>query len=58
MERVNIPNGLSALGFSTEDIPSLVEKTLLHKRLTGLSPTPVTSSVLENILLNSMTVYS
>ena len=58
MKRVGIPNGLSALGYTTEDIPGLVEKTLLHKRQTDLSPNNVTNSFLENIILNSLTVYN
>ena len=58
MRRLDIPNGLSALGFSAEDIPSLVEKTLLQKRLTNLSPIPVSESLLEGILRKSLTIYN
>jgi hydroxyacid-oxoacid transhydrogenase len=40
MQRLNVPNGLRAVGYSTVDIPALVEGTLLQKRLTTLSPRP------------------
>lgn len=40
MERVRVPNGLSALGYSREDIPALVEGTLPQHRVTKLSPRP------------------
>ncbi|HEU0140332.1 MAG TPA: hydroxyacid-oxoacid transhydrogenase [Bryobacteraceae bacterium] len=40
MERLRVPNGLSALGYSREDIPALVEGTLPQHRVTKLSPRP------------------
>ncbi len=38
MQRLNVPNGLRAVGYTASDIPALVEGTLLQKRLTTLSP--------------------
>jgi hydroxyacid-oxoacid transhydrogenase len=40
MQRLHVPNGLAAVGYSSADIPALVEGTLLQKRLTTLSPRP------------------
>jgi hydroxyacid-oxoacid transhydrogenase len=38
MRRLDVPNGLAAIGYSADDIPALVEGTLLQQRLTTLSP--------------------
>ena len=40
MQRLNIPNGIAAVGFGTDDIPTLVEGTLPQHRVTKLSPRP------------------
>jgi hydroxyacid-oxoacid transhydrogenase len=41
MERLGIPNGLSAVGYSRDDIPALVEGALPQHRVLKLSPRPV-----------------
>lgn len=38
MQRLNTPNGLAALGYSSSDIPALVDGTLPQHRVTKLSP--------------------
>ena len=40
MQRLHVPNGLRALGYSTADIPALVEGTIPQHRVTKLSPRP------------------
>jgi hydroxyacid-oxoacid transhydrogenase len=38
MQRLNVPNGLAAVGYSSSDIPVLVQGTLPQHRVTHLSP--------------------
>jgi hydroxyacid-oxoacid transhydrogenase len=40
MRRLQTPNGLRAIGYSSSDIPALVEGTLPQHRVTKLSPRP------------------
>jgi len=40
MRDLGVPNGLSQLGYQSEDIPALVEGTLPQHRVTKLSPRP------------------
>jgi hydroxyacid-oxoacid transhydrogenase len=40
MQRLGVPNGLRAVGYSSSDIPALVEGTLPQHRVTTLSPRP------------------
>jgi hydroxyacid-oxoacid transhydrogenase len=40
MQRLKMPNGLGAIGYSASDIPALVEGTLPQHRVTTLSPRP------------------
>ncbi len=49
MERLGIPNGLSAIGYTREDIPALVEGTLPQHRVTKLSPRPADENELASM---------
>jgi hydroxyacid-oxoacid transhydrogenase len=40
MQRLGAPNGLRAIGYSSSDIPALVEGTIPQHRVTKLSPRP------------------
>ncbi len=40
IERLKLPNGLRALGYTSSDLPALVEGTLPQHRVTKLSPRP------------------
>jgi hydroxyacid-oxoacid transhydrogenase len=57
MERLGIPNGLKAVGYSSEDIPSLVEGTLPQHRVTKLSPRPAGRDELAALFEASMVAW-
>lgn len=49
MQRLNVPSGLAALGYTAADVNPLVEGTLLQRRLTALSPRPAGAEELSRI---------
>ena len=55
--RLKVPNGLKALGYTSADIPALVEGTLPQHRVTKLSPRPATTEDLARLFEESMRVY-
>ncbi len=57
MQRLKIPNGLSAVGYTRADIPALVEGTLPQHRVTKLSPVPAGREQLTKLFENSMTIW-
>ncbi|TRY71669.1 hypothetical protein TCAL_12115 [Tigriopus californicus] len=57
MDRLKIPNGLSALGYGTEDIPGLVKGAIPQDRVNKLAPRPQSEADLAGIYENSLTVY-
>jgi hydroxyacid-oxoacid transhydrogenase len=57
MERLQCPNGLRALGYESDDIPALVEGTLLQTRLTTLSPRPATADDLAALFADAMVAW-
>ncbi len=57
MQRLNIPNGLSAIGFTRDDIPALVEGTLPQHRVTKLSPRPVGAEELTALFEATMEIW-
>jgi hydroxyacid-oxoacid transhydrogenase len=54
MKRLNIPNGLSAIGFTRDDIPHLVQGTLPQHRVIKLSRRPVGEEELTQIFQDAM----
>jgi hydroxyacid-oxoacid transhydrogenase len=54
MRRLNIPNGLSAVGYGPEDIAGLVEGTLPQHRVVKLSPRPANAEDLTRIFEDAM----
>jgi hydroxyacid-oxoacid transhydrogenase len=57
MERLKVPSGLKALGYTAADIPALVEGTLPQHRVTKLSPRPATTEDLHRLFEETMQVY-
>jgi hydroxyacid-oxoacid transhydrogenase len=57
MQRLQMPNGLKAIGYSSSDIPALVEGTLPQHRVTKLSPRPAGSDELAGLFEDSMVAY-
>lgn len=57
MQRLKVPNGLSAVGYTRDDIPALVEGTLPQHRVTKLSPRPAGREELTRIFEKSMVIW-
>ena len=57
MKKLELPNGLSAIGFTPEDIPGLVEGTLPQHRVTKLSPRPADEEDLTSLFSDSMAIW-
>jgi hydroxyacid-oxoacid transhydrogenase len=57
MRKLGLPNGLSAVGYSSDDIPALVEGTLPQHRVTDLSPRPAGAQELALLFERSMTLW-
>ena len=57
MQRLNVPNGLRALGYSASDIPALVKGTLPQHRVTKLSPRPADEDVLAKLFDDAMVAW-
>ena len=54
MQRLKIPNGLRAVGYTADDIPALVQGTLPQHRVTKLSPRPAGEAELTQLFEGSM----
>ncbi len=54
MRKLGIPNGLSAVGYTREDIPALVQGTLPQHRVTKLSPRPAGEEELTQIFEDAL----
>lgn len=51
---LDVPMGLRNLGYTEEDVPSLVEGTLPQHRVTKISPRPVGPAELEALFLDAL----
>jgi len=57
MQRLKTPNGLKAIGYSSSDIPALVEGTLPQHRVTKLSPRPFGPEELAALFEDAMDAW-
>lgn len=57
MRELKVPNGLKAVGYSSADIPTLVEGTLPQHRVTKLSPRPAGPDDLARLFESAMTAW-
>ena len=57
MRQLGMPNGLAAVGYTTDDIPALVAGTLPQHRVTKLSPAPAGEQELSELFHASLTVW-
>ena len=57
MERLKVPNGLKAVGYSISDIPALVEGTLPQHRVTKLAPRPAPAEELAVLFHDAMVAW-
>jgi hydroxyacid-oxoacid transhydrogenase len=57
MRRLKMPNGLSALGYGTSDIPALVNGTLPQHRVTKLSPRAASAEDLHEMFADAMVCW-
>ncbi|MBY0495828.1 MAG: iron-containing alcohol dehydrogenase [Cyanobacteria bacterium] len=57
MRELNVPDGLKAVGYSSADIPALVEGTLPQHRVTKLSPRPANEDDLAKLFETAMVAW-
>jgi len=57
LKEINVPNGLSELGYSHNDIPALVKGTLPQHRVTKLAPRETGSEDLGKLFSQSMRLW-
>ena len=57
MKRLNVPNGLAAIGYGRGDIGALVQGTLPQHRVTKLSPRPAAEPDLARMFEDAMTYW-
>ena len=57
MRRLGVPNGLSAVGYTREDIPAFVQNTLPQQRVTKLSPRSAGEEELGQLFEDAMTYW-
>jgi hydroxyacid-oxoacid transhydrogenase len=57
MQRLRVPNGLRAIGYTSSDIPALVEGTLPQHRVTKLSPRAAGPSELATLFEDAMVAW-
>jgi hypothetical protein len=57
IQRLKLPNGLRDIGYSSSDIPALVEGTLPQHRVTKLSPRPAAPEQLSRLFEDALVAW-
>jgi len=57
MQKLHVPNGLRAVGYTGDDIPALVKGTIPQHRVTKLSPRPAAEDDLSQLFQNAMSYW-
>ena len=57
MQRLGVPNGLRDVGYTSSDIPELVEGTMPQHRVTKLSPRPAGGQELARIFEEALQAW-
>ena len=57
LREIGVPNGLSAIGYTAEDVPALAAGAMPQQRVIGLSPRPVSERDLRNLFTDSLTLW-
>jgi hydroxyacid-oxoacid transhydrogenase len=57
MQRLRMPNGLGALGYTTSDVPALVAGAMQQQRITSLSPRPVDEEAFAKLFEDAMRAW-
>lgn len=57
MQALDLPNGLSAIGFTADDAPALARGTLPQHRVTRLSPRPADEADLVELFRQSLVLW-
>lgn len=57
MKRLQMPNGLNAVGYTAGDISALVQGALPQHRVTKLSPKPVDEAAFTELFRDSLTIW-
>ena len=57
LRRLGVPNGLGAIGYTSEDAPALAAGAVPQQRVIKLSPRPVEEEDLRQLFLDSMHLW-
>jgi hydroxyacid-oxoacid transhydrogenase len=57
LKEIGVPNGLGGVGYTANDVPTLVEGTLPQHRVTKLSPRPTGAEELTQLFTDSMKLW-
>ena len=57
LKKIGVPNGLEAIGYTSEDATALAAGAMPQRRVIDLSPRPVREEDLRDLFLDSMTLW-